>query len=121
MNRLMLWASTAVFSFAVATPVFADSLNPQPEPPGKSKMTHNAMQNTTKTSEQAGGGGGPGKTLVVHQTLGSHTQNSMLNPQPLPPGRSGVTKSGATSAAATHGFNPQPDPPGKQQNQTQTQ
>jgi len=117
MNRLMLWASTAALSFAVVTPVFADDLNPQPEPPGRSKMLHNPTHLTTSTIGSATSGAGSGKALVVHQAGGTHFQDRMLNPQPLPP-KSSVTNGMLNpqplppkSSASSRMLNPQPLPP----------
>lgn len=101
MHRHILLA--ALISVALAAPAFGDDLNPQPEPPGRSKM-HNIG------SQSSGAGAGKANPALIHG----------FNPQPDPPGKNKPLSQANTlnNAAATHGFNPQPDPPGDTQVQT---
>ena len=114
MNRHMLWAS--LISLALASPSFADNLNPQPEPPGRSKILHNNNTGVQSTIGSATGGAGSGKL----NTVGSATGGAGS-------GRSAMRKAGGTqmnstfNGGVTHGFNPQPDPPGTPPTNTQGQ
>ena len=65
MKRHVLLTSVALFSLAVATPAFADDLNPQPEPPGVHKLLHKPWHHTTQTIGSATGGAGSGKVVVM--------------------------------------------------------
>jgi hypothetical protein len=115
MNRHVFLASVALFSLAVATPAFADDLNPQPEPPGVHKLLHKPWLQTTNSIGSASSGAGAGK---LHVRKAGGTQSEDLNPQPLPP------KSSMLRNGAAHGqdrmLNPQPLPP-KSLGQNQTE
>ena len=129
MNKDMLLASAALFAIAVATPAFADNLNPQPEPPGVHKlqtgnqmgaMGQTAVQDSshncsakTSTIGSATGGAGAGKTCaggmhMMRKAGGSPGGNAMLNPQPLPPKSNSTMMKNGQSVM----LNPQPLPPG---------
>ena len=80
----------------IATPSFAATLNPQPEPPGKSQvMSTNNNANKSVQDNQSGLPTGhklpPGpcvsNTVMASQTARQNAHcNKRLNPQPEPPG-----------------------------------
>jgi len=109
MNKRMILASVAVLLLAGAAPSFADSLNPQPEPPGRHKL-HATGNNQHNTIGSATGGAGSGKT----STIGSATGGAGS-------GKAAVHSGAPLNPAVTHGFNPQPDPPGTPAPNTQGQ
>ena len=103
MQKLIFLAGVSLLSLSLSTGAMA--LNPQPEPPGKSRVMFVPAGATLRTIGSATGGAGAGKVsdaddtycgtkvpghvpLVGARSIGNGALRSgavTLNPQPLPP------------------------------------
>jgi len=86
----------ALLIAVIATPSLAATLNPQPEPPGKSQVMNTNKTGTSVQDNQSGLSTGhrlpPGPCVNQNNMMASQTArqnahcNKRLNPQPEPPG-----------------------------------
>lgn len=77
MNRVAFIASVSLISIGFTTGALA--LNPQPEPPGKNRVTHVPAGTTLKTIGSATGGAGAGKSSVSDDYCGTPVPGHHVN------------------------------------------